>query len=44
MVLILGTPKSELDRFVGCVEMFLERHKALVSLRGLKAFVMLVAS
>jgi glutamate-1-semialdehyde 2,1-aminomutase len=32
MALILGTPKSELDRFVVCVERFLERHKALVSL------------
>ena len=30
--LILGTPKSELDRFVMAVEKFLERHKALVSL------------
>jgi glutamate-1-semialdehyde 2,1-aminomutase len=32
MALILGTPKSELDRFVVCVERFLERHMALVSL------------
>jgi glutamate-1-semialdehyde 2,1-aminomutase len=32
MALILGTPKSELDRFVVCVERFLERHRALVSL------------
>jgi glutamate-1-semialdehyde 2,1-aminomutase len=32
MALILGTPKSELDRFVACVERFLEKHRALVSL------------
>ncbi|KAF3766811.1 PLP-dependent transferase [Cryphonectria parasitica EP155] len=27
--LILGTPQEELDRFVGCVEAFLNRHQAL---------------
>jgi len=32
MALILGTPKTELDRFVASVERFLDRHKALVSL------------
>jgi glutamate-1-semialdehyde 2,1-aminomutase len=32
IALILGTPKSELDRFVQCVEKFLERHRSLVSL------------
>lgn len=32
MALILGTPKSELDRFVACVKRFLERHRSLVSL------------
>lgn len=32
MALILGTPRSELDRFVACVEKFLERHRTLVSL------------
>ncbi|KAG0650394.1 putative aminotransferase [Hyphodiscus hymeniophilus] len=32
MALILGTPQSELDRFVECVESFLRRHKSLVSL------------
>jgi len=32
LALILGTPKEELDRFVACVEKFLERHKDLVSL------------
>jgi glutamate-1-semialdehyde 2,1-aminomutase len=32
MALVLGTPKSELDRFVACVERFLERHRAFVSL------------
>lgn len=32
MALILGTPKSELDRFVAFVERFLERHSSLVSL------------
>jgi glutamate-1-semialdehyde 2,1-aminomutase len=32
MALILGTPKSKLDRFVACVERFLESHMALVSL------------
>jgi glutamate-1-semialdehyde 2,1-aminomutase len=28
--LILGTPQEELDRFVDCVEAFLQRHAALV--------------
>jgi glutamate-1-semialdehyde 2,1-aminomutase len=32
MALIIGTPQSELDRFVVCVERFLERHQSLVSL------------
>lgn len=32
IALILGTPKSELDRFVVCVEKFLERHRNLVAL------------
>ena len=32
IALILGTPKSELDRFVAAVAAFLERHKSLVSL------------
>lgn len=32
IALILGTPKSELDRFGVCVEEFLRRHKKLVSL------------
>lgn len=32
IALILGTPRSELDRFVGCVEKFLKRHKSLVAL------------
>ena len=32
LALILGTPKSELDRFVLGVEKFLDRHRSLVSL------------
>ncbi|KAK0647669.1 putative aminotransferase [Lasiodiplodia hormozganensis] len=32
IALILGTPKSELDRFVECVKAFLERHKDLMVL------------
>ena len=32
IALILGTPQSELDRFVSCVEKFLKRHTSLVSL------------
>lgn len=32
IALILGTPKSELDRFVECVKAFLERHKDLMAL------------
>lgn len=32
LALILGTPKSELVRFVLCVEKFLERHRNLVTL------------
>jgi glutamate-1-semialdehyde 2,1-aminomutase len=32
LALILGTPKSELEKFVACVERFLERHRRLVSL------------
>jgi len=31
--LILGTPRDELDRFVECVERFLERHPNLIDLR-----------
>ena len=34
MALILGTPKSELDRFVLSVVEFLKRHKSLISLPG----------
>jgi glutamate-1-semialdehyde 2,1-aminomutase len=33
IALILGTPKSELDRFVSSVSKFLERHSSLVSLK-----------
>ncbi|CAO2657306.1 Nn.00g034320.m01.CDS01 [Neocucurbitaria sp. VM-36] len=32
VALILGTPEEELERFVGCVEKFLERHRSLVSI------------
>lgn len=32
MALILGTPKSELDRFAECVDKFLERHRKFVTL------------
>jgi glutamate-1-semialdehyde 2,1-aminomutase len=32
VALIIGTPQRELDRFVVCVERFLERHQSLVSL------------
>ena len=32
IALILGTPKSDLDRFVVCVGKFLERHHSLVAL------------
>jgi len=32
IAMILGTPKSELNRFVGCVEKFLRRHAELVAL------------
>ena len=32
IALILGTPKSELDRYVASVEKFLERHRSLVAL------------
>ncbi|GME53858.1 Aminotransferase [Neofusicoccum parvum] len=32
IALILGTPQSELDRFVGCVKAFLERHRELMVL------------
>jgi glutamate-1-semialdehyde 2,1-aminomutase len=32
IALILGTPQEELDRFVGCVERFLQRHASLVGL------------
>ncbi|KAI3398884.1 hypothetical protein diail_8393 [Diaporthe ilicicola] len=32
MALILDTPDEELDRFVGCVERFLERHKGIMTL------------
>lgn len=32
IALILGTPKSELDRFVECVKAFLEKHKDLMAL------------
>lgn len=32
IALILGTPKSELDRFALCVQSFLKRHKSLISL------------
>jgi glutamate-1-semialdehyde 2,1-aminomutase len=31
IALILGTPQEELDRFVQCVERFLERHRSIVS-------------
>lgn len=30
IAMILGTPQEELDRFVGCVERFLQRHASLV--------------
>lgn len=30
IALILGTPKAELERFVGCVRVFLTRHRELV--------------
>ena len=32
IALILGTPDSELDRFVDCVSKFLDRHRAIVSI------------
>ncbi|EKG17125.1 Aminotransferase class-3 [Macrophomina phaseolina MS6] len=32
IALILGTPQSELDRFVECVKAFLERHQDLMAL------------
>ncbi|OJD36322.1 glutamate-1-semialdehyde-aminomutase [Diplodia corticola] len=32
IALILGTPESELDRFVECVKAFLERHRDLMAL------------
>jgi glutamate-1-semialdehyde 2,1-aminomutase len=34
IAVILGTPWEELERFVGCVGDFLERHKSLVESRG----------
>jgi glutamate-1-semialdehyde 2,1-aminomutase len=37
--LILGTPKSELDRFVVCVEKFLERHRNSVALEKWAVFL-----
>lgn len=32
LALMVGTPQSELDRFVVCVERFLNKHKSLVTL------------
>lgn len=34
IALILDTPQEELDRFVECLEAFVERHKRLVALDG----------